>query len=119
MAGLKDILKEMANEMDGVLAIVITGMDGITIAVHNPTGYDVDAFSAKFAMIMKLSDRSVSDLKGMGDFEECLIQTQNAWILTRFLGQSYYVGIAVSRDGTLGNVRLVGQKYLEQLRRAF
>ena len=118
MAGLKEILKEMADEMDGVLSIQITGMDGITIAVHNPTGADVDAFSAKFAMVMKLIDKSVEGLNGLGDFEENLVQSQNAWILTRFVGDQYYVGIVVSRDGTLGNVRLVAGKYQEKLRKA-
>ncbi len=118
MAGLKEILKEMADEMDGVLSIQVTGMDGITVAVHNPTGADVDAFSAKFAMVMKLIDRSVGDLSNLGDFEENLVQSQNAWILTRFVGENYYVGIAVSRDGTLGNVRLVAGKYQEKLRKS-
>ena len=118
MAGLKEILKEMADEMDGVLSIQVTGMDGITIAVHNPTGADVDAFSAKFAMVMKLIDKSVDDLSNLGDFEENLVQSQNAWILTRFVGDTYYVGIAVSRDGTLGNVRLVAGKYQDKLRKA-
>lgn len=118
MAGLKEILKEMADEMDGVLSIQVTGMDGITIAVHNPTGADVDAFSAKFAMVMKLIDKSIEGLNNLGDFEENLVQAQNAWILTRFVGEQYYVGIAVSRDGTLGNVRLVAGKYQEKLRKA-
>ncbi|MGB5684499.1 MAG: response regulator [Candidatus Electrothrix sp.] len=117
MAGIKDLLKEMAGEMDGVLAIQVTGMDGITIALHNPTGTDVEAFSAKFAMVMKLVEKSIDSLKGMGDFEENLVQSQNAWILTRFITPQYYVGIAVSRDGTLGNVRLVAQRYIDQLRK--
>ncbi len=118
MAGLKEILKEMADEMDGVLSIQITGMDGITVAVHNPTGADVDAFSAKFAMVMKLVDRSLEGIGNLGDFEENLVQSQNAWILTRFVGEQFYVGIVVSRDGTLGNVRLVAGKYQERLRKA-
>jgi CheY-like chemotaxis protein len=118
MAGLKEILKEMADEMDGVLSIQVTGMDGITIAVHNPTGADVDAFSAKFAMVMKLIEKSVEGLNNLGEFEENLVQAQNAWILTRFVGEQYYVGVAVSRDGTLGNVRLVAGKYQERLRKA-
>ncbi len=118
MAGLKEILKEMADEMDGVLSIQVTGMDGITVAVHNPTGADVDAFSAKFAMVMKLIDRSVEGLNNLGDFEENLVQSQNAWILTRFVGEQFYMGIVVSRDGTLGNVRLVAGKYQERLRKS-
>jgi CheY-like chemotaxis protein len=118
MAGLKEILKEMASEMDGVLAIQVTGTDGISIAVHNPAGADVDAFAAKFAMVMKLIEKSINDLKNLGDFEENLVQTQNSWVLTRFVGAGYYMGIVVSREGTLGNVRLVAGKYQDRLRKS-
>jgi CheY-like chemotaxis protein/predicted regulator of Ras-like GTPase activity (Roadblock/LC7/MglB family) len=116
--GIKDVLWRMADEMDGVLAIQVTGMDGVTMALHNPTGTDVESFSVKFAMVMKLVRKSVKSLKGMGDFEENLVRSRNAWILTRFVTPRYYVGIVVSRDGTLGNVRLVVRRYIDQLRRS-
>jgi predicted regulator of Ras-like GTPase activity (Roadblock/LC7/MglB family) len=67
---------------------------------------------------MKLIDRSVEGLNNLGDFEENLVQSQNAWILTRFVGEQFYMGILVSRDGTLGNVRLVAGKYQERLRKS-
>ena len=118
MAGLKQMVKDIADEMDGVIAIGIVGMDGITVAAHNPTGADMDVVSAKFAMVMKLVERSVEELNSLGNYEENLVQTANAWILTRFLDKSYYLACIVSRDGTLGNVRLVAKKYLEQLQRA-
>ena len=118
MPGLKETLREMADEMDGVIAVGIAGMDGITVAAHNPSGADMDAIAAKFAMLMKLGQRSTGDIKGMGDFEENLIQSQNAWILTRFLNKNYYLAVVVSREGTLGNVRLVAQKYADKFRNA-
>ncbi len=114
MPGLKETLRDMANEMDGVLAIGIAGMDGITVAAHNPSGADMDAIAAKFAMLVKLATRSTMDLKGVGDFEENLIQNKNAWILTRLINKNYYLAVVVSREGTLGNVRLVVQKYASQ-----
>lgn len=115
--GLKDLLKKMADELDGVLVIQVTGMDGITLALHNPSGMDVEAFSAKFAMVMKLAEKSVESLKGLGELEENLVQAKNAWILTRFITPQHYIGIAVSREGTLGNVRLIGQRYIEHIRK--
>ncbi len=118
MSGLKQMVKDIADEMDGVIAIGVVGMDGITVAAHNPTGADMDVVSAKFAMVIKLVERSVKDLSNLGNFEENLVQTANAWILTRFLDKNYYLACIVSRDGTLGNVRLVAKKYLEQLQRA-
>jgi CheY-like chemotaxis protein/predicted regulator of Ras-like GTPase activity (Roadblock/LC7/MglB family) len=115
MIGIKELLKKIADEMDGVIAIQVTGMDGIPLALHNPGGADVEAFSAKFAMVMKLVEKSVESLKSMGELEENVVQTKNAWILTRCINPQYYIGIAASRDGTLGNIRLVAQRAAEQL----
>lgn len=118
MAGLKPILKEMADEMDGVIALAVVGMDGILVAAHNPTGAEVEVLSAKFAMLLKLASRTTEQIKGMGEFEENLVQSQNTWVLARYLSQNYYLTVAVSRDSTLGNIRLVATKYADKLARA-
>ncbi len=117
MAGLNDILKEMADQIDGFIATGVVGMDGISIAQHNPAGADVDALSAKFAMVMKLVEKSVGDLN-LGEFEENLVQSDKAWILTRQLTKHYYLGIVVSRESTLGNVRLVSNKYVDPIKKS-
>jgi YesN/AraC family two-component response regulator len=115
--GMKELLKKMAGELDGVLAVQVTGLDGTTLALHNPANTDIKAFSTKFAMVMKLIHKSVGSLQEMGEFEESLVQTRNAWILTRFITPQHYVGIAVNREGTPGNLRLVARSYLDRLRR--
>ncbi|CAK8724354.1 MAG: response regulator [Candidatus Electrothrix sp. AX5] len=114
----KELLKKMAGELDGVLAVQVTDLDGITVALYNPADTDIKAFSINFTMVMKLIDKSVGSLQEMGEFEESLVQTKNAWILTRFITPQYYVGIAVNREGTPGNLRLVARSYLDQLRRS-
>lgn len=118
MADLKEILKEMADQLDGLIGIGIVGMDGIGVANYNPSGADIEAFDAKFSMIMKLVERSIKDVKGLGEFEENLVQTKNAWVLTHYLTKDYFLGIAVSRESTLGNVRLVSNKYVDKCVRA-
>ena len=105
----------ISAEMDGVIAVGGVGMDGITVAAHNPTGIDMDIISAKFAMVMKLTERLAEDLDNLGDFEENLLQTAHSWILTRFLGKQFFLVCLVNRDSVLGNVRLVAQRYLEQV----
>ena len=71
MEVLNDILDEMAGQVDGLIATAVVGMDGISIAQHNPAGADLDALSAKFAMVMKLVEKSAAELK-MGIFEESI-----------------------------------------------
>ncbi|MFP4476271.1 MAG: response regulator [Desulfatibacillaceae bacterium] len=115
-AALYAALKEMAEDIEGVLTCGVAGLDGVHIAEYNPTGVDTDAFGMKFAMVMRLVEKSVQDLQ-IGGFEENLVQTEEAWVLTRFLTPKYYLEIAVDRSATLGTVRLVANKYSEQLAR--
>ncbi len=115
MSGLEQMMQDIAGEVDGLIAVGVFGLDGSTVAVHNPTSTDMGVVAAKFAMVMKLVKRSVEDLENIGEFEENLVQTANAWILTRFLDKEYYLAFLVSREGTLGNVRLVVKKYLEKV----
>lgn len=116
MASLKEQLQQMADEMEDVIAVGVIGMDGITVATHNPSGADTESFSAKFAMVMKLAQKSVNDVGELGGFEENLVETENAWVLTRFLDENYYLGIAVSTQATLGNVRMVASKYSDKIK---
>jgi CheY-like chemotaxis protein/predicted regulator of Ras-like GTPase activity (Roadblock/LC7/MglB family) len=118
MANLSEHLKEMAGQIEGVIAIGVVGMDGIGVAHYNPNGADIESFDAKFSMVMKLADKSINDIKALGKMEENLIQTDGAWVLSRFLNERYWLGIAVSREATLGNVRLVANKFSETIARA-
>ena len=91
-------------------------MDGIVIAEHNPSQIPSDAFAAKSSMIMGLLDKSIKDIKGAGELEETIIQASNAWMVCRLVAKSYYLGLVVNRESTLGNVRLVISKYLDKIR---
>lgn len=116
--GLKGILKEMSDEMDGILALGVVGMDGITVAFNNRARIDTDAYAAKLAVLIKLAKKSINGLNEIGSFEENVVQTKKAWVLTRLLNKQYYLAIIVSREGTLGNVQLVVKKYLDELQRS-
>ena len=117
MANLNDILREMADQMEGVITLSVVGPDGLTVAEHNQAGANTDAFSARFAMVMNMVGKSIDELEEWGEFKEnlILIQTSKAWILTRLLKNQYFLCIAITRDGNLRNVRLVAQKYAVQL----
>ncbi|MCK5221070.1 MAG: response regulator, partial [Candidatus Aminicenantes bacterium] len=48
---LKDVLLPLQNEVNGLKVSAIFGKDGLPLAMSNPANLDVDAFSAKFAMV--------------------------------------------------------------------
>ncbi len=113
---IADLFKNMASEMNGVMIIALMDTDGIVIAEHNPSQISSDAFAAKSSMIMGLLDKSIKDIKGAGEFEEIIIQASNVWMVCRLVAKSYYLGLVVNRESTLGNVRLVIGKYLDKIR---
>ena len=113
---IADIFKNMAAEMNGAMMIVLMGMDGIVIAEHNPSQIPSDSFAAKSSMIMGLLDKSMKDIKGVGELEETIIQASNAWMVWRLVTKSYYLGLVVNRESTLGHVRLVINKHLDKIR---
>ena len=113
---IADLFKNMASEMNGVMIIALMDMDGIVIVEHNPSQISSDAFAAKSSMIMGLLDKSIKDIKGAGEFEEIIIQASNVWMVCRLVAKSYYLGLVVNRESTLGNVRLVIGKYIDKIR---
>ncbi len=117
MAKLNDLLKEMAGEIPGFIATDVVGMDGISIAGYTADpAFNAEAASAQFALVMKLVQKTVDMLKA-GEFEDNLVTTDKAYILTRMLGDgSYYLGVAVDRNAaSLGNLRMIARQYTDAL----
>ncbi len=117
MANLQDVLKDMADDVPGFISADVVGMDGLSIAGHaTDPNFDAEAASAQFALVMKLVSKTAGQL-GSGEVEDNLVTTDDAYILTRFVGDgSYYLGVAVSKDsGSLGNVRLVTRNYADDI----
>jgi predicted regulator of Ras-like GTPase activity (Roadblock/LC7/MglB family) len=117
MTKIDEILQEVRTELgaDFVSGDVV-GMDGLSIGglVTDPN-FDASAASARFAMVMRLAQK-VSDKIRMGEVTDSLVTTNNAYIISRFLGDgSYYWGLAVTRDSVLGMVRMVMDEYADQL----
>jgi DNA-binding response OmpR family regulator/predicted regulator of Ras-like GTPase activity (Roadblock/LC7/MglB family) len=117
MANLQDILKDLANDVPGFISADVVGMDGLSISGYssNPD-FDAEAASAQFALVMKLVSKTADQL-GSGEVLDNLVTTEDAYVLTRFLGDgSYYLGVAVSKDmGSLGNVRLMTRNYADDI----
>ena len=113
---LKDVLMEMAGEIDNLIATGVQGMDGVELAKHSPVNAPSEQFAARFAMVMKLEQNVCKELNQLGALEENIMQTENAFVYTSMLGERHYLGIAVTKEGTLGMVRMVAQKYAEKFK---
>jgi predicted regulator of Ras-like GTPase activity (Roadblock/LC7/MglB family) len=117
MSKLEELIQQVRSELGAdFISTDVVGMDGLSIAGGSidPNFNATDA-SARFAMVMKLAERTSAKV-GMGKVDDNLVTTDKAYIITRFLGDnSYYWGLAVTRNATLGSVRLIMNEYAPQL----
>lgn len=117
MANLEQILHQIQSELgpDFIMTDVV-GMDGLSIAgLSSGTDFDPGAASARFAMVIKLASK-VSGKINMGNVEDSLVTTDQTYILSRFLGDgSYYWGLIVTKEATLGVVRMLMNEHADRI----
>lgn len=117
MAKLDQILQQVRAELGAeFISADVVGMDGLSIAgLSADPNFDGNAASARFAMVMKLASK-VSDKLELGAVEDNLATTDKVMMISRFLGDgSYYWGLGVTSDATLGTVRMMMNEFAPQL----
>lgn len=117
MNKLEKIIDKVRRELgNDFVSTDVVGMDGLSIAGGSvDPNFDATAASARFAMVVKLGQK-ISKKMGMGEMDSLLTTTDSVFIITRLLGDgSYYWGLAVSREATLGMVRLLIDEYEDQI----
>ncbi len=117
MTKLNELLQEVRAEIGSdFISADVVGLDGLSIAgVSADPNFDGSAASARFAMVMKLSEQVAKKIN-MGKVDDNLVTTDKVYIISRFLGDgSYYWGLAVTRDAVLGLVRMVMNEYADEL----
>lgn len=109
-------LEEMSKEIPGFVAAAVVGKDGLAIAEHMTTDFNIEAASSQFALVMQLVQKSAAQI-GSNQIEDNLVTSKDRYIISRYLGDgSYFLVTAVDKEGSsLGNVRLVTRLFGEGL----
>lgn len=117
MEKINDILKEIKRDVaDVFISTDIVGEDGLSIGGgSNDPNFDSTAAAARFLVMMKLASKVAGKIK-MGDVDDTLTTTNEVYVLTRYLGdESYYWSLVVTREATLGMVRMIMNEYVDKL----
>lgn len=117
MPKLDQLIQEFRSELGAdFVSTDVVGMDGMSIAGGSiAPDFDASEASARFAMVMKLASKA-SEKLGSGTVDDNLVTTDRLYILARFLGNgSYYWGVAVTRNATLGTVRMLMNEFADQM----
>lgn len=109
-----ELLDSIVNKVEGTLAAVIMGMDGIAIEKRIlDENINVESLAAEYTTALRLSSSSAQEV-GMGVLQEYILSTENRIIIIRMITPDYFVLLLLAREGNIGRARfeLKKAKYL-------
>lgn len=111
----RDILKSSVEEVDGGLASVVMGFDGISVEeyVAQPNGttdggipVDVQTLGVEYSSALTEVRRTAEALAS-GSVHEVAVTTDGALVLLRPVNAEYFVALVLAKNGNFGKGRYV------------
>ena len=101
-----ETLKKVVDNVDGGIAAVIMGLDGIPIEtyVRQNDRLDVTTVAMEFSFILG-QVRKAGDSLAVGSLEELSVKAQRLLLVCRMLSAQYFVAVALAPEGNFGKCR--------------
>ncbi len=101
-----ETLKKVVDNVDGGLAAVIMGLDGIPVEtyVRHADRVDVNTVAMEFSFILG-QVRKAGDSLEVGKLEELAVKAQGLLLVCRMISPQYFVAVALAPDGNFGKCR--------------
>ena len=105
----RENIKKLVEKLDGGVAAVLMGFDGITVdsfatAGHDDALPDIQTLAMEFAHLIAQARRTLQSLDA-GALEEFTLRTDTLMLVVRVLTQEYFLACAVLPTGNLGKAR--------------
>jgi predicted regulator of Ras-like GTPase activity (Roadblock/LC7/MglB family) len=104
-----ETLKKVVDNVDGALAAVVMGLDGIPVEsyVRNDR-VDVTTVGMEFSFIIS-QVRKAGDSLQVGGLEELSVKAQRLVLVCRMISPQYFVAIAMAPEGNFGKARFLAR----------
>ena len=105
----RENIRKLVDKLDGGVAAVLMGFDGITVDSFAKTGYDgalpdIQTLSMEFAHLIAQARRTLQSLDA-GPLEEFTLRAESLTLVVRVLTQEYFLACAVLPNGSVGKAR--------------
>lgn len=102
----KQQLKKVVDNVDGGIAAVVMGLDGIPVEsyVRVNDKLDINTVAMEFSFILGQVKKAADSLQ-VGTCEELTVKAQRLVLCVRMLSPQYFVATALSPEGNLGKAR--------------
>jgi len=105
-----ETLKKLVDNVEGGIAAVIMGLDGIPVEtyVRQVDKVDINTVAMEFSFILG-QVRKAADSLQVGNLEELSIKAQRLVLVCRMISPQYFVAIAISAEGNFGKARFLAR----------
>jgi len=104
----KQQLKKVVDNVDGGIAAVVMGLDGIPVEsyIRMNDKIDITTVAMEFSFILGQVKKAADSLQ-VGACEELTVKAQRLVLCVRMLSPQYFVATALSPEGNLGKARFL------------
>ena len=101
-----ETLKTVVDGVDGAMAAVVMGLDGIPVEtyVKATDRIDVTTIGMEFSFILGQIKKAGDSLQ-VGGLEELAVKAQRLLLVCRMISPQYFVAIALAPEGNFGKCR--------------
>ena len=105
-----ETLKRVVDNVDGGIAAVVMGLDGIPVEtyVKQSDRVDVNTVAMEFSFILT-QVRKAGDSLQVGSLEELSVKAQRLVLICRMISPQYFVAIAMAPEGNFGKARYLAR----------
>lgn len=114
---IKECLKSLTEGVDGCLAAIVMGYDGIAIEEYfvEKSLFDLQLLVVEYANLLRDVRRTV-DLLENGTMQEVSITTDRLRVLIRVINEEFFLVLVMDRDGNYGKGRYLLSRESVRLR---
>lgn len=105
-----ETLRKVVDNVDGGIAAVIMGLDGIPVDsyVRQNDKVDVNTVGMEFSFILT-QVKKAGDSLAVGGLEELTVKAQRLLLVCRMVSPQYFVAVAMAPEGNFGKARYLAR----------
>ncbi|MFH0902103.1 MAG: hypothetical protein V2A73_15845 [Pseudomonadota bacterium] len=102
----KEQLKQVVDNVDGGIAGLVMGFDGIAVESYTREGHKIDINTVGMELSFILTQvRKAAEILDVGGISEISVKAEKLTVVIRILNREYFVAVALAPEGNYGKGR--------------
>lgn len=102
----QDALKKIVDQVDGGIAGLVMGFDGIPLEQYTREGHKIEVTTVGMEFSFILTQvRRAAELLQLGEALEVTIKAEKLTVVIRLISAEYFLAVALDPEGNFGKAR--------------